>query len=109
MITLLVGMIFIATGILLKSFPPKKINSLYGYRTFRSMKNQATWDFANRYSAKLLIVFGAILCLIGLISSQVFKSSGFGIIIGFALVILAAVSLIVITEKRLNKVFDSTE
>jgi uncharacterized membrane protein len=38
-------------GWLLKKFPPKKINHLYGYRTQRSMKNQATWEAANTYSS----------------------------------------------------------
>lgn len=28
--------------------PPKEINSLFGYRTARSMQNQETWDFAQR-------------------------------------------------------------
>ena len=28
-------------------FPPKKINSLYGYRTNRSMLNEDIWNFAN--------------------------------------------------------------
>ena len=37
-------------GWLLKKFPPKKINHLYGYRTQRSMKNQSTWEAANTYS-----------------------------------------------------------
>jgi uncharacterized membrane protein len=37
-------------GCLLKKFPPKKINHLYGYRTQRSMKNQSTWEAANTYS-----------------------------------------------------------
>ena len=37
-------------GWLLKKFPPKKINHLYGYRTQRSMKNQAIWEVANTYS-----------------------------------------------------------
>ena len=37
-------------GCLLKKFPPKKINHLYGYRTQRAMKNQATWEAANTYS-----------------------------------------------------------
>ena len=37
-------------GWLLKKFPPKKINHLYGYRTQRSMKNQASWEAANTYS-----------------------------------------------------------
>ena len=31
--------------------PPKTINGLYGYRTARSMKNQATWDFATALAA----------------------------------------------------------
>ena len=38
-------------GWLLKKFPPKKTNHLYGYRTQRSMKNQATWEAANTYSS----------------------------------------------------------
>jgi uncharacterized membrane protein len=38
-------------GWLLKKFPPKKINHLYGYRTQRSMKNEATWEAANTYSS----------------------------------------------------------
>ena len=38
-------------GWLLKKYPPKKINHLYGYRTQRSMKNQATWKAANTYSS----------------------------------------------------------
>ena len=38
-------------GWLLKKFPPKKINHLYGYRTQKSMKNQATWEAANTYSS----------------------------------------------------------
>lgn len=29
--------------------PPKDINGIYGYRTSMSMKNQDTWDFAQRY------------------------------------------------------------
>ena len=33
--------------------PPKKINGFYGYRTSRSMKNQETWDFAQRYMGKV--------------------------------------------------------
>ena len=33
--------------------PPKAINMGYGYRTNRSMKNQATWDFAHEYCGRL--------------------------------------------------------
>jgi len=40
-----------------KSFqknPPTEINPGYGYRTSRSMKNQMTWDFAQKYMGKTL-------------------------------------------------------
>lgn len=34
---------------------PKSINSLYGYRTPRSMKNQQTWEAANTYSSVFML------------------------------------------------------
>ena len=39
-----------------KSFvknPPTEINPGYGYRTTRSMKSQAAWDFAQRHMGKV--------------------------------------------------------
>lgn len=35
------GPLFMIAGLVLLKFPPKKINSLYGYRTNSSMKNIA--------------------------------------------------------------------
>ena len=40
--------------------PPKKINAFVGYRTSRSMDNQESWNFANKHSGKLMIMFGII-------------------------------------------------
>ena len=61
---LLAGIIFIIVGAIMYQFPPKKINSLYGYRTAQSMKNQKNWDFAQVYGSKALGVFGLILLII---------------------------------------------
>lgn len=45
-ITFFGGIVFsLARSVQLK-FPPKKINSRYGYRSVSSMKSQETWDFA---------------------------------------------------------------
>ena len=44
-------------------FPPKKINHYYGYRTPQAFRNQRAWDFAQRYSARLIFV-GELLCTI---------------------------------------------
>jgi uncharacterized membrane protein len=51
-ITFLCGLLFIIAGYILLKFPPKNINSLYGYRTSSSMENQEKWDFAQNYSSK---------------------------------------------------------
>lgn len=41
-------------------FPPKKINSIYGYRTNKSMKNEEVWHFANAFFNKTLLKYAAI-------------------------------------------------
>lgn len=65
-ILLLVGgclcpLLMLAGGLIFCKHPPKTINSWYGYRTARSMKNQATWDFAHRCCGRLWIRLGLIL------------------------------------------------
>jgi uncharacterized membrane protein len=52
------ALILLVVGVVFWTYPPKKINGLYGYRTTRSRKSQEAWDFAQRYSAKLLTIFG---------------------------------------------------
>ena len=66
-ITLLGGLIFIVFGLIMFKFPPKKINSLYGYRTNSSMKDQSRWDFAQKYSSKEIIKLGFVLMITSLI------------------------------------------
>lgn len=60
----LLGAVFLLAGLIQKHFPPKKINSFYGYRTPLSMKNQESWDEANRYSGEYMIKAGLI-CVAG--------------------------------------------
>ena len=56
--TLQVGFIGFVVGLVFWRFPPKKINSVYGYRTPRSQKDIASWRFAQRFSAKLMVWTG---------------------------------------------------
>lgn len=44
-------------------FPPKKINSIFGYKTSRSLKNQKNWDYAQKFSSQLFLLIPAILFL----------------------------------------------
>ena len=52
------ALILTVGGAVFWACPPRQINEFYGYRTTRSRKSQASWDFAQRYSAKLLTIFG---------------------------------------------------
>ena len=50
---LLIPATMIGFGRMFTKNPPKEINSGFGYRTSRSMKNQETWDFAHQYCGRL--------------------------------------------------------
>ncbi len=49
----LIGAIFIIAGLIMLIFPPKKINSLYGYRTPRSMKKYRQLEFCSKIFCKV--------------------------------------------------------
>jgi uncharacterized membrane protein len=55
------GLLFLLS-ILFYKFPPKKINSLYGYRTVKAMQNQQIWDFANGIFNKNLLIYSGFRC-----------------------------------------------
>lgn len=67
-IDLLIPAIMIVFGLVCKFKAPKKINSLYGYRTFRSMKSQKTWDYAHIRIGNIWPKIGIALAVFVLIS-----------------------------------------
>jgi uncharacterized membrane protein len=69
----LLALIFIIAGIIMLVLPPKRINYLYGYRTPRAMKNINNWTFAQKYSARQMILGGFFLAVFGAILKFVFK------------------------------------
>ncbi|MBD1393874.1 SdpI family protein [Mucilaginibacter glaciei] len=111
----LLGLIFLTAGYLQKTYPPKEINSLYGYRTTRSMQNQQTWDAGNRYSTRLIIKCAWILLIIGFNTSLVLAFISIGIntkaIIKVGLMLSGAFGVVAIltisTEKHLKRLFDN--
>lgn len=104
-----ISLVFLIVGLIMKRYPPKSINGLYGYRTSRSMSNQQNWDFAQTYSAKLMVKIAvwqliiALACLF--ISIPEPAATGAGLLI----VLTGVAYLIVKTEraiKQLNSVND---
>ena len=58
---LLIPALMIGLGLMFLKKPPQKVNGWYGYRTSRSMKNQDTWDFAQRYTGTVWWKWGWIM------------------------------------------------
>ena len=96
------GVLFLISIIFWK-FPPKKINSLYGYRTPKAMLNQQIWDFANttfnqtflKYSGFSLI---AALLLAAIATSELTWQP-------MVFVVLSIIVSIIKTEKSLSSNF----
>ncbi len=89
----------------------KGINNTSGYRTSLSMKNQATWDFSQKYCAKLsLYMFIPSLILsIVIMPFSINKSTALIAWTGLFVTLIQMMSFVVImiyTEKALRKNFD---
>jgi len=99
------GPLILLVAWIFKKNPPKRINAFYGYRTSTSMKSQAAWEEANRFSANVMIWMAGAAILYQLVT-QVF----FGFIVSFPTsgVFLAITQLatIPITELHLKSIFD---
>lgn len=65
--TLLVPVIIICVGSSFRQSPPTDINSMLGYRTKMSMKNQDTWEFANLYFGKVAFRWGWIMLAVTIV------------------------------------------
>jgi uncharacterized membrane protein len=60
------GLLFLIS-ILFWKFPPKKINSIYGYRTYKAMQNQEIWTFANATFNKIFLIYAGISFIAGMV------------------------------------------
>lgn len=100
---LVVGLIFIVMGIFMYLFPPKKINGLYGYRTATSMESQAKWDFAQKYSAKVMAFIGLLLAVISFYRPYLGLDEDQDAILGIFFLLMTMIALITVVERKLKK------
>ena len=106
LVTFKIGMVLFIVGLLFIMFPPKNINSFYGYRTTNSRRNLDTWKVANSYSAILMTIEGLILSVIGLLTTFFNDNKAIETALGVGLMFSSFIILVVATEKHLNKLFD---
>jgi len=99
---LIVGFVFAVAALITLKFPPKKINSIYGYRTSRSMKNQENWDLAQRFSSQFMLKQGLIMLLLAFILAVLPITTEVATLISLLLLVTSVINLFVQTEKRLK-------
>ena len=113
LVMLITPLTMVGFGLVFLKNPPKSINSFYGYRTKRSMKNQDTWDFAHHICGKIWLVCGLVSIPFSLVpvwlvvdkSKDVVSLTGL-IVLGLQVVLLM-VSLIPV-ERALKNHFDES-
>lgn len=108
--SLLMPLSMILLGRLLMLRPPRQINTLFGYRTPRSMKNQDTWNFAHRYAGRLWWVMGWPLLVVSAMAMFLVRGSEKELLGRAGLAVVAAQALCVLgvffpTEKALHREF----
>lgn len=62
----IVPFVFLICGIISQKKPPKNINSLYGYRTARSMRDKQSWDWAQKQMSVYFIFYAVASLVVGI-------------------------------------------
>ena len=96
------GLLFLLSLIFWK-FPPKKINSIYGYKTHKAMQNQEIWNFANSTFNNSLLIYAMLSFIAGLIFVTFLNATLTWQPMAF--VFLSVIVSIVKTERALNDHF----
>jgi uncharacterized membrane protein len=96
------GLLFLVSFLFWK-FPPKKINKIYGYRTFRTMQNDEIWNFANTVFNKNLLIYAGISLLAGLLYAYISRNITWQPMV---LVMLTLIVCILKTEKSISEIYD---
>ncbi|MBR5055840.1 MAG: SdpI family protein [Bacteroidales bacterium] len=113
LVTLIMPLMMVGFGLLFMKNPPKSINSLYGYRTRRSTKNQETWDFAHYYFGKIWYKYGLISIPVSLFPFCLVIGKSDDVITMTTLIVMGLQSIllvvtIILTERALKTHFDET-
>lgn len=105
-IDMIIGIFLFYTGYTwLTKSPQDWKNSNVGYRTKRALKNDDTWNEAQKYASKLMMAFAVIYTTIGFFIRNLKGITGFLIVL-FVIVVLLPLIVYIPTEMHLKKIFD---
>lgn len=101
----LAGIAFSFIGSFMAWSPPQEINGVVGYRTRRSMKSQAHWDFSQRYSSNIMGVGGLVMAVLSTLSYFLPVAAAIKQTAGLVALMALAIGMIVATEVALKRKF----
>ncbi len=108
----LLPVVLIVAGIILLIAPTVKINSIYGFRTKTSSKNEHTWRYCNRLCAKILIVVGVVsvitICVTGKVTTVVLGLFSIGEIVNILAIGVVLLSIPIVNyscKKKFPELF----
>ena len=82
--------------------PPKR-NSIIGYKTAMSSKNDDTWDFAQRFIGRLWRIWGLVTLLV---LNRDMPTIGYGALILICAQLVPLIGCVFPTERALKRTFD---
>lgn len=103
--SLYVGFVFTAIGAIIYSAQPTEINGFIGYRTGSSMKSQERWDFAQKYSSKVMMICGVTMIVLSALGHFIPHDVEYKQEIGLGLIVISAIVMIALTEIALKRRF----
>ena len=104
-IAFLCGGIFLIAAVIMLVFPPKKINSLYGYRTSSSQKNQQNWDFAQRYSSWRMMEAAVFMIAVSMVLTYAEIAEHQQMIVGIITMGVGVAYMLLRTESAIKRKF----
>lgn len=102
-----VGLLLVISGGIFRKYPPKEMNRWYGYRTGNAYKSKEVWEFAQKYSAGLILKTGVVLTFISPVYLLWNYSGIIDVILSTSVSILFTLLPIYFTEKAIKKNFPS--
>lgn len=112
-VNLLIPVTMLVFGRWMWKHTPTTINSIYGYRSKRSMQNMDTWKFAHQYCGKLWWKLGWVLLAASILVQLPFVKSTIQSISVLALLLVTIQMVLLVlttipTENALKRAFDSS-
>ncbi|WP_339608296.1 SdpI family protein [uncultured Roseivirga sp.] len=102
---LLVGFSVILPAVLMKLVVTEYPNTLVGYRTPASLRSKEAWDFAQVYSANLMLWSSGITLLTQVTTYFIFPDET-SILITSGVLVVGIAIMMIMTELELKKRFD---